>query len=74
MAGRKRERARLELLEAVEGFVRDYISRLDGGDYMEKLVEDLLQGRTNPQRAAREITGRLADELEEPGEGGQHGL
>jgi LAO/AO transport system kinase len=74
MAGRKRERARLELLEAVEGFVRDYISRLDGGDYLEKLVEDLLQGRTNPQRAAREITGRLADELEEPGEGGQHGL
>ncbi len=64
MAGRKRERARLELLEAVEGFVKDFIYRLDGGDYLEKLVDDLLNGRINPQRAAREIAGRLADELD----------
>ncbi|MCK4863109.1 MAG: methylmalonyl Co-A mutase-associated GTPase MeaB [Dehalococcoidales bacterium] len=64
MAGRKRERARLELLEAVEGFVRDFIYRLDGGDYLEKLVDEFLQGKTNPQRAAREITGRLADTLD----------
>ena len=64
MPGRLRERARLELLEAVEGFVSDFIYRLDGGDYLEKLVDDFLQGRTNPQRAAREITGRLADALD----------
>ena len=74
MPGRRRERARLELLEAVEGYVRDFISRLDGGDYLEKLVDDFLQGRTNPQRAAREITGRLAGELDKPGKRGQHGL
>ncbi|MBA7716759.1 GTPase ArgK [subsurface metagenome] len=61
---RQRERARLELLEAVEGFVSDFIYRLDGGDYLEKLVDDFLQGKTNPQRAAREITGRLADALD----------
>lgn len=63
MAERKRERAKLELLEAVEGYVRGFIHRLDGGDYLEKLVDDFLAGKTNPQRAAREITGRLNDEL-----------
>ena len=61
LSGRRRERAKLELLEAVEGFVRDYIGRLDDGGYLEKLVDDLLQGKTNPQRAAREITRRLTD-------------
>ena len=74
MPGRRRERARLELLEAVEGLVRDFIYRLDGGDYLEKLVDDFLQGKTNPQRAAREITGRLAGELDNLENRGQHGL
>jgi len=74
MPGRRRERARLELLEAVEGFVSDFIYRLDGGDYLEKLVDDFLQGRTNPQRAAREITGRLTGELDKLENRGQHGL
>jgi len=64
MAGRKRERARLELLEAVEACVRDFIYRLDGGEYLEKLVDDFLQGKTNPRCAARKITGRLADEID----------
>ncbi len=59
MAGRKRERAKLELLEAVEGYIRDFVHRLDGGNYLERLVDDFLQGKTNPRRAAREITGRL---------------
>lgn len=63
LAGRKRERARLELLEAVEGYIRDFVHRLDGGDYLEKLVDDFLQGRTNPRHAAREITGHLTGEL-----------
>jgi LAO/AO transport system kinase len=60
---RQRERARLELLETVEGFVRDFIHRIDEGDYLERLVDDLLQGRTTPHRAALEITGRLARDL-----------
>ncbi len=64
MAGGKRERARLELLEAVEGYVRDLIYRLDSGDYLEKLVDDLLHGSKNPRHAAREITVRLIRELD----------
>ena len=60
---RQRERARLELTGMVEGFVKDCIHRMDDGDYLEKLVDDLLQGRTNPHRAASEIIGYLTSDL-----------
>ncbi len=60
---RQRERAKLELLETVEGSIKDFIHQIDDGDYLEKLVDDLLQGRTSPHQAALEITSRLADDL-----------
>jgi len=60
---RQRERARLELMETVEGFIKDFIHQVDEGDYLEKLVDDLLEGKTSPHRAALEITGRLAGDL-----------
>jgi LAO/AO transport system kinase len=60
---RRRERARLELLETVEGFIKDSIHQIDDGDYLEKLVDALLRGKTNPHRATIEITNRLASEL-----------
>jgi LAO/AO transport system kinase len=60
---RQRERARLELLETAEGFIKDFIQRMDKGDYLEKLVDDLLHGRTNPHRATLEITRRLTNNL-----------
>ncbi|MFH1646312.1 MAG: methylmalonyl Co-A mutase-associated GTPase MeaB [Chloroflexota bacterium] len=68
---RRRERARLELLETVEGLVKDRIKLLDAGDFLEKLVDDLQSGRTDPRRAALELTARLAGDLNElkgPGE------
>ncbi len=64
MVGRKRKRARLELLETVEGYVKDVIYRLDNGDYLEALVDDLLKGSKNPRRAARDLAGRLIRELD----------
>ena len=60
---RQRERARLELLETMEGFIKDFIHQIDEGDYLEKLVDGLLQGRTNPHRATLEISHRLASDL-----------
>jgi LAO/AO transport system kinase len=60
---RQRERARLELMEAVEGFVKDFVHQIDEGDYLERLVDDLLQGKTTPHRATLEITRRLASDL-----------
>jgi len=70
----RRERARLELLETVQGLLKDFIHRLDEGDYLEKLVDDLLKGRTNPHRAAREITGRIVNELDNTKNRGKVGL
>ena len=66
MPKRKRERAKLELLETVEGQVKDMIHNLDGGDYLEKLLDELMEGKTNPRQAALEISQRLAVELDKP--------
>ncbi|MFH1169661.1 MAG: methylmalonyl Co-A mutase-associated GTPase MeaB [Chloroflexota bacterium] len=60
---RQKERARLELLETTEGYIKDFIHRIDGGEYLEQLVDDLLKGKTNPHHATLEITNRLASEL-----------
>jgi LAO/AO transport system kinase len=69
MPKRQRERARLELLETVEGFIKDFIHRIDAGDYLEKLVDNLLQGKTSPRRASLEISKRLASDLRQLGSG-----
>lgn len=60
---RQKERAKLELLETVEGFLKNFVHGIDEGDYLEKLVDDLLQGRTNPHNATLEIASRFADDM-----------
>jgi len=60
---RRRERAKLELLETIEGYLKDMIHNLDGGAYLEKLVDDLLKGKKSPQSAASDIKSRLAGKL-----------
>jgi LAO/AO transport system kinase len=60
---RRKERARLEIMDSVESVVKDYIFNLDSGAYMEKLVDDVVNGKTGPQRAAAEIAGRFAGEM-----------
>ena len=56
---RQKERARLELTEAIESSLRDYINSGIDKDCLEKLVNDLVQRKTNPQAAASEIISRL---------------
>jgi len=63
LSGRRRQRARAELLEVVTGLCRDAASRLDEGDLMAGLVDDLVAGRTDPLTAARKAAGRLAADL-----------
>ena len=55
---RQKERARLELTEAIESSLRDYINSGIDKDYLEKLVDDLVQRRTNPQAAASVIVNQ----------------
>jgi LAO/AO transport system kinase len=64
MEDRRRERAKLEILESVESVVKEYIHKLDGGARLEKLVDDMIKGKTSPYRAALEIAGRFAREID----------
>jgi len=59
LALRRRERARLELLETIESEIKEKIHGLEGGILLEQLVEDLQKGKTTPQNAAREIIKRI---------------
>jgi LAO/AO transport system kinase len=56
---RRRERTKLELLETIEVNIKEMIHNLDGGDYLERLVDDLLKGKKSPLNAASEIMRRL---------------
>ncbi len=51
---RHKERAKLELIMAVESYLMNYIDRMDKG-YLEKLVDDLVHRKTNPRSAALKI-------------------
>ncbi|NQT05246.1 MAG: methylmalonyl Co-A mutase-associated GTPase MeaB, partial [Dehalococcoidia bacterium] len=50
---RKKLRLRLELMETVEGLIKDSIAGIDHGKYLDKLIDELLKGRINPQAAAQ---------------------
>jgi LAO/AO transport system kinase len=51
---RRKERVKLELMMAVESSITSYIDRMDK-DYLEKLVDDLVQRKINPRSAALKI-------------------
>ena len=51
---RRRERAKLELIWAVESSLRNYIERMDK-DYLDNLVDDLVHRKTNPRSVALRI-------------------
>jgi len=55
---RRKERARLELVEAIESSIKNYIETGLDKDYLEKLIDDLVQRKTNPNSAALEIINR----------------
>ena len=70
---RQKERAKLELLETMEGFLKNFVHGIDEGDYLEKLVDDLLQGKTNPHSATLDIASRFANDLSQLQSGGKTG-
>lgn len=59
---RRRERAELELLETVEVELKTKIRSLDGGRFLQRLIDGLQKGKNSPQSAAREIMDRLMSE------------
>jgi len=61
MEQRRRERVKLELLENVEGFIKDHLSTIKMSAEFEKMVDDLLKGGTVPRRAAEELIDLLVE-------------
>jgi len=57
---RRKQRAKLELAEATESSLKDYIyQQISKDDYLEKLVDDLVQRKTNPHSAASKIINQF---------------
>jgi LAO/AO transport system kinase len=67
---RRKERAKEELLETVESFVRFYCyQEIEDGDYMEKLVDEIAQRKTDPHTAALKIIGRISEHFKQDTKG-----
>jgi LAO/AO transport system kinase len=56
---RRRDRARLELLEAIETYLKELVNKLESGKLLEKLIDELQKGKTTPRRAAQKILNCL---------------
>jgi len=55
---RRRERARIELTTAIESSIKNHIQAGMDKEYLERLIDDLVKRKTNPDAAAREIINR----------------
>ena len=61
---RRKQRAKLELAKAVESHVKDYVyQQLSKDNYFAKLVDDLVERKTDPHSAAMKIINQLNKEL-----------
>ncbi|MFC1989532.1 methylmalonyl Co-A mutase-associated GTPase MeaB [Chloroflexota bacterium] len=60
MEKRRKQRAKLELMMAIESYIENRIEGVDN-EYLEKLVDDLVQRKINPQAAALKIINPLGD-------------
>ncbi len=60
---RKKLRLRLELMETVEGFIKDSITSIDHGEYLTRLIDELLEGKTDPRAAAQQLLNKLTSGL-----------
>lgn len=55
---RRKERAKLELMEAIESSLKSYINRRIDKNFLETLAEELVQKKTDPYLAASKIISR----------------
>lgn len=60
---RRKERAKLELIEAIESSVKNYVyQQIDKGG-LEKLVDEIAQRKTNPYSAAEKVINQFGKQL-----------
>ena len=60
---RRKERAKLELLEAIEYPLRTYIDSVLDKNYLEKLTDDLVNRKTNPYSVASQVVSQSINKL-----------
>jgi LAO/AO transport system kinase len=60
---RKKMRLRLELMETVEGLIKESITSIDHGEYLARLIDEMLEGKIDPQAAAQELLNKLTSGL-----------
>jgi len=60
----RKERAKLELIETIGGFVKDYIyHEIEKSGHLEKLVDDLVHRKTDPRSAALNVINQFSAQL-----------
>jgi len=63
---RRRERAEEELIEAIESFVTNYCyQEINKDNYLEELVDNIAQKKTDPHSAALKIINQLSKQFNE---------
>ena len=60
---RRRERAREELIETIESFVKFYCYKGIEEGHIDEMVEDIVQRKANPQTIAKKIIDQLSEHL-----------
>jgi len=55
LEARRKQSAKLELIEAIESSIKNYIDAGIDKDYLEKVINDLVQRKANPHSAALKI-------------------
>ncbi|MFC1931415.1 methylmalonyl Co-A mutase-associated GTPase MeaB [Chloroflexota bacterium] len=68
---RQKERVKLELMDTIGSQLKNFIQEIDKGEYLERLVSDLSQGKTDLHATVLEITNRLAKDLRQSRGGGK---
>ncbi len=64
MEKRKNERAKQELIDTVESFVKNYCYQgINEGGYLEKLVDDVVRRKESPRSAALKIISQFTKEF-----------
>lgn len=62
---RRRERAKRELVEIIEHSMKDYVNSLLDENYLEKVIDHLLQRKTNPYSAALKVVNQFINKVKE---------
>ena len=74
MENRRRERARLDILENLEGVFKDFVNEIQESELLSQQVDDLQQGKNVPRRAAEQLIWLLSKYIDRRESRNKNGL